>query len=177
MWLRAMRTLCLLLIVLAGAESRKERHSDLKQSRQEELEQTLSKIRDRHGAADGNLDAAQLPPAVSKMHASLTAELTAIEANRVVKSMEKLYTHATTGDVPQPTRRRAARGEGGDGKWRREIGRLSRDVKKEKLEDLEEEEMEDRYSKVPEPSWSKRNRRKRGKTAAARREAAAVSDL
>mmetsp|Transcript_94152 Transcript_94152/g.269614 ORF Transcript_94152/g.269614 Transcript_94152/m.269614 type:complete len:94 (+) Transcript_94152:479-760(+) len=84
--------------------------------------------------------------------------------------------HILPSDAPQPTRRRAARGEGGDGKWRREIGRLSRDAKKEKLEDLEEE-MEDRYSKVPEPSWSKRNRRKRGKTAAARREAAAVSDL
>lgn len=75
----------------------RERRSDLKQSRQEELEQTLEKIRGRHGAADGTLDVAQLPPAVQRVHSSLTAELTAIEANRVVKSMEKLYTHATTG--------------------------------------------------------------------------------
>ena len=75
----------------------RERARDLNQNRQEELEQTLEKIKHRHGSADGAVDVAQLPPEVADVHASVTAELSAIEANRLVKIGSQLYTHATTG--------------------------------------------------------------------------------
>lgn len=144
---------------------------------------------------------AKLPPDVAKAHASLRAELSAIETNRVVNAMEKVYSHATTGgnvsrvrlpahffspsdfltratpqpalhpDVAQPKRRRRRRDDGEvRAKSRSRIGRLSRDKTGEELD--EEEEADDRFSKVPEPSWSKRNRRKRGRNARIRRDAA-----
>ena len=68
-------THCIITITVFVA---RERSRDLKQSRQEELEQTLEQIKDRHGSADGTVDVAKLPPNVAEAHASLTAELSAM---------------------------------------------------------------------------------------------------
>eukprot|EP00619_Florenciella_sp_RCC1007_P015378 CAMPEP_0205915032 /NCGR_PEP_ID=MMETSP1325-20131115/7596_1 /ASSEMBLY_ACC=CAM_ASM_000708 /TAXON_ID=236786 /ORGANISM="Florenciella sp., Strain RCC1007" /LENGTH=179 /DNA_ID=CAMNT_0053282153 /DNA_START=49 /DNA_END=588 /DNA_ORIENTATION=+ len=170
MW-RTLLRLLLVAVLARGADSRKERARDLKQTRQEELEETLEKIKHRHGSADGTVDVAQLPPEVAEVHASATAELSAINANRLVKVGSQLYTHANSGDAAQPRRRRRSRDKDGSrAKSRGRIGRLSRDVTEE---ELEEEEVDDRFSKVPEPSWSKRNRRKRKRRAKARAKAQA----
>ena len=83
--------------------------------------------------------------------------------------MAKLHTHSTTGDVEEPRRRkrkgredREARAKSRNRADRRANGETMTVEATDEAGD-EGGVLEDRFARVPEPSWSARNRKRRGR--------------